>query len=237
MDFLESLSPLGKRAFVLLLFLCLMLQFGCSSQPTKSYFFDEPQQLILGPGDIVNIQFSYSPELNAIQAVRHDGKIALQLIGEVEVTGLTPLELQNKLIQLYSKQLKLTEITVTVDSFYSNRVYVSGAVGGQGFLDFPGRMTAFEAVIMSGGFDLVAADVKNVLILRYENGIRRGYKLNFEPVIEGKESPAFFLQPFDVVYVPEKPSVKIARWIDQHIDGMIPGVLASSAMIGFLLTR
>lgn len=223
------------RAAMILIALFSYIQFGCGSKPQPTNFFDKIQDVILGPGDVLNIQFSYTPELNATQMVRPDGKIALQLIGEVDVNGITPKELQEKLVQLYSKQLKLQEITVAVESFYSNRIYVSGAVNTPGMLDFPGRLTAFEAIVESGGFDTINANIKSVMVIRYENGIRHGYEINFEPVVEGKESPVFFLKPFDVVYVPEKKVVRISRWIDQHIDGMIPGVLASSAMMAFIL--
>ncbi len=230
-------KTISVKLVIIIISLLSLFQFGCSSQPHSPYFFDKSQDVILGPGDVLNIQFPYTPEHNAVQMVRPDGKIALQLIGEVEVKGITPKELQEKLIQLYSKQLQLPEITVTVDSFYSNRIYVSGAVNNPGLLDFPGRLTAFEAIMEAGGFDLVTANIEKVMVIRYENGVRNGYKLNYRPTIEGKESPVFFLQPFDVVFIPEKKSVLVGRWIDQHIDGMVPGILASSAMMAFILSN
>ena len=44
------------------------------------------------PGDSIDVKFFYTPELNEIQNVRPDGKIALQIIGEVTAAGKTPAE-------------------------------------------------------------------------------------------------------------------------------------------------
>jgi polysaccharide biosynthesis/export protein PslD len=53
----------------------------------------EPK-LILGAGDVLDFKFFYNPELNDSQTVRFDGKISLQLIGEVMAQGKAPIELQ-----------------------------------------------------------------------------------------------------------------------------------------------
>jgi len=69
------------------------LLLGCQSElsyPTASETnVVSPPRVALAPGDTVEIKFYYTPELNVTQTVRPDGKIALQLIGEVEVEGRT----------------------------------------------------------------------------------------------------------------------------------------------------
>ena len=48
-----------------------------------------PQQVALVAGDVIEVKFFYTPELNETQTVRPDGKIMLQLVGEVKVEGKT----------------------------------------------------------------------------------------------------------------------------------------------------
>ena len=93
---------------------------GC--QNVKPVIQSEPSEdqpapkITLGPGDVMDIKFFYTPELNDSQAVRPDGKIMLQLVGEVTAQGRTPDELRAELVHLYTSELKNPEIAVIVRS-------------------------------------------------------------------------------------------------------------------------
>jgi len=186
---------------------------GCGIKPPVFQEETTQQDVILGAGDVINIKFFNTPELDEIQTVRPDGKIALKLIGEVIVEGKTPSELQSNLIELYSNQLKNQEITVIVESFYSNRIYVTGEVNTPGVIEFPGRLTALEAVAQSGGFNMTTAKSSKVFVIRYKNGKRYRYQLNLKRALKGEEDP-FFLKPFDIVYVPQNTGTVVNRWIE-----------------------
>ena len=67
-------------------------------------------------GDQLDIKFFFNPELNEIVWVRPDGRIALQLVGELSVAGQTVEELRKVLIQSYGKQLKNPEIAILLRS-------------------------------------------------------------------------------------------------------------------------
>lgn len=67
--------------------------------------------------DTITIKFVQLPELNETQRVRPDGKMSLAYIGDVNVVGLTPDQLQKLLIKRYSKYLRHPEIYVTIDEF------------------------------------------------------------------------------------------------------------------------
>src|ERR1700679_503410 len=83
--------------------------------------------ITLREGDTVKIDFPGSPNLNTTQQIRRDGKISLQLVGEVQASGLTPQELQDSLIKQYAPQIASKEITVSVESS-TFPVFVTGAV-------------------------------------------------------------------------------------------------------------
>ena len=188
--------------------------FDTPSSPSKAY--------TIASGDTLDIKFYYTPELNETQAVRPDGKIALQIIGEVGAEGRTPAELCGLLKRLYAPHLKDPEVSVVVRTFSNNRIFVGGQVLLPGPIEMNGKMTALEAIIQAGGIDYKEAEVKNVVVIRHHNGTRYGYLLNLEPTLEGKEAQPFFLESKDIVYVPRTEIAKINQWIDQHINRIVP---------------
>ena len=138
------------RAWVLMAgALLLTTGFGCRAQSRFPLAADEaqaasPSPVTLAPGDVIEIKFFYTPELNEIQTVRPDGKLALQLVGEVEVQGKTPAELREELLRLYASQLKDPEIAVMSRLLQNRRVFVGGQVNAPGVIPMPGELTLLE---------------------------------------------------------------------------------------------
>lgn len=200
---------------------------GCQSASSKTTRFDGGQpfvteSLALSPGDEVDVRFYYTPELNVTQTVRPDGKIMLQLIGEVEARGKSPDELRAELLQRYGPQLKEPDITVLTRSLYTRRVYVGGQVMSPGVVNMPSQMTVLEAIMQSGGFRLPDAEVRNVVVIRHEDDQRYGYSVDVKLALEGQEAKPFYLQPMDIVHVPRTQITKVGQWVDQHINRLIP---------------
>ena len=213
---------------------------GCSSrqsvpqQRSQHVAFTE-SQVLLGPGDVIEVVFRLTPELNVVQTVRPDGRVWLQQIGEVAVAGKTPRQLQAELMGLYSVDLKNHEILINVQSLYSRRVYVGGEVNTPGVVEFAGQMTPLDAIMQAGGFNTDTAGANRVMVIRYENGVQRGYRVNLGKVLDGDESEPFYLMPYDVINVPRSRAAAINHFVDQYVNGMIPQVILSS--IPFIVYR
>ena len=157
----------------------------------------------LREGDILKITFPGSPNLNNVQQIRTDGKITLPLIGEVQAAGMTPVDLRQKLMDLYAPQLSSKEVTVEVQSS-SFPVYVTGAVLRPGKITSDHPITALEAIMEAGGFDYTKANLKAVMIIRQEGSLTKKYNMNLKLEMEGRSSVLFYLKPSDIIYVPEK---------------------------------
>lgn len=71
-----------------------------------------PQDYQVQVGDNLDIKFFFNPELNESVQVRPDGRIALQLVGEITVVGHTVEKIREILIKNYAGQLKNPEIAV-----------------------------------------------------------------------------------------------------------------------------
>jgi protein involved in polysaccharide export with SLBB domain len=65
-------------------------------------------------------------------------------------------------------------------------------------------LTALEAIMKAGGFNYTTANLKAVKVIRTENGLHKNYIVNLKDVLDGKSDKSFYLQPGDIVYVPER---------------------------------
>lgn len=159
--------------------------------------------LVLKEGDSVRITFPGAPNLNTVQQIKRDGRISLQVGGEVSAAGLTVAELEKELVKVCGPQLQVKEVTVVVESSALS-VYVTGAVLRPGKVMSDRPLTALEAIMEAGGFDYGKANQKAVAIIRRDGTATQRYKLNLKNELSGREVELFTLKPFDIIYVPEK---------------------------------
>ncbi|GJL65253.1 MAG: hypothetical protein NPIRA05_02240 [Nitrospirales bacterium] len=87
-----------------------------------------PKDYQVQVGDQLDIKFFFNPELNESISVRPDGRIALQLVGELSVVGHTVEEIREILIKNYSGQIKTPEIAVLLRTSH----VLAGSVSQQG---------------------------------------------------------------------------------------------------------
>ena len=151
----------------------------------------------------MKIAFPGSPTLDTTQQIRRDGKITLSLVGEVSAAGLTPDALQTNLIALYAPQISSKEVNVSLVSS-SFPVFVNGAVIHPGKILSDHPLTALEAVMEAGGFNYNSANLKAVKIIRNEKGVMKNYQINLQEVLDGKSDKPSYLEPGDIIYVPER---------------------------------
>jgi polysaccharide biosynthesis/export protein len=236
---IEPNSPLFKRAAGALIawiagLILLLTALGCSSmQPAmtmQQMAADPPPKETLVPGDVVDIKFFYTPELNENQQmIRPDGTITLQLVGKVTAQGKTPVELKQELVKLFTPHLKKPAVEVIVRNKNDRKVYVAGEVNNPGVVEIPGELTALEAIKRAGGFKIPRGDARNVLVVRQKNGKQTGCVLDLKKVMEGQEEQSFFLQPHDVIYVPPTTIAKVNNWVEQYINRNLPQVSGIAA--------
>ena len=87
---------------------------------------------LLQVGDKIRLEFSYHNELNRDLIVLPDGKIVLPFEGEVAAAGLTPVELNSKITQLFSKRFRDPVVTVTLTQYNQTRIQFQEALRSEG---------------------------------------------------------------------------------------------------------
>ncbi len=221
-----------KYIVMFFMFCSIITLLSCRAAPLPR---PSPPSNVLRPGDEIEIRFAYvdPDQFNVVQTIRPDGKIDMLIIGEVVAEGKTPSELRDELIKLYSPHIKIPNIAVIIRSFRGRRVYVGGEVMRTGYIDMPSPMTVLEAIMEVGGYREETADIENIIIVRHTDGKRYSYTLNIESSMAGKanEAETFYLQPRDIVFVPQTTIVNIDQWVDQHIRQLIPIPMNSNAFI------
>lgn len=180
---------------------------GQLNEPSKQITSDKThsETIVLREGDVLKISFPSSANLDTTQTIRRDGKISMPLVGEVDAVGMTPDQLQQNLANLYASQISSKEVTVAVQSS-SFPIYLTGYVMRPGKIVCSQPITALEAVL-EAGVDYSSANLRAVRVIRRENGVSQSHTLNLKLILDGKDTKPFYLQPEDVVYVPEKLSL------------------------------
>ena len=178
---------------------------GCQTPPKSG---PSPQSavqksVVLAAGDVLSISFPGTPELNQTEKIRADGKINLPQVGEVRAAGRSPETLQDNLASLYRPKLRNATVLVGLQRSGA-AVYVSGAVNRPGKVSMERPLTAFEAIMESGGFTPGLANPKKVILVRQTDGQQNTQILDLSPTLRNEAAGAFYLKPYDSLIVQEK---------------------------------
>jgi protein involved in polysaccharide export with SLBB domain len=207
---------------------------GPSSEAVSATKAEEALEVVLQPYDVIRMRFLYWPELDDEQTIRPDGKISLLMVGDVEAQGLTPDQLQKKLLGLYESKLNNPEINVVVSALASNRVYVGGEVLTPGLILVQSKMTALEAVMQAGGFKEDTAKKGSVVVVRQQDGKQVAQTVDLRKALKHPETATFYLQPYDVVYVPRTTIARVDRFVEQYLNEVIPNRVGA---VGFSFSK
>ena len=106
---------------------------------------------IVGPNDVLAVSVFNQPQLSGKFAIEADGTLAFPLLGRVAAGGLSVRAVEDKLKQgLSAGFLADPQVSVTVDQYRSQQIFVMGEVRQPGSLQFTGSMTLIEALARAG---------------------------------------------------------------------------------------
>jgi polysaccharide export outer membrane protein len=154
----------------------------------------------LGPGDKLRVEVYKDAQLSQSLQVRPDGKITLPLVGDLQASGLTPLELRDKLTDALREYVTNPVVTVIVVEAVPPLVYVIGEVGTPGSIPLNGPMSVLQALAMAGGFRDFA-NTKKIQILRRTSRGQQRIAFNYKEALAAT-GPPMMLQAGDTVVVP-----------------------------------
>ena len=86
---------------------------------------------MLHPGDVLDIQYRYTPEFNQTVTVQPDGFISLEIGGDVKVAGRNLEQVRNIILTKARTRLASPELIVVLKEFQKPYVVVAGEVVSQ----------------------------------------------------------------------------------------------------------
>lgn len=163
--------------------------------------------------------------------VNSQGEIDFPTIGKVKMEGLEIEVAKAKILELlnpYFSQTPIVQMRLT-----NFRVNVHGEVRGPGSFNVQNdRLTIIEAITLAGDFT-TDSQRDSILIIREQNGVRNFGYVNFNSA-EIFESPYFYLQQNDVIYV--RPSKTKVNSVRDPATRFLPWVSAGVSIILLVFT-
>jgi polysaccharide biosynthesis/export protein len=167
-----------------------------TSKPHDSSF-------LIGNDDVLAINVWKEPDISRSVPVRSDGKISLPLVGEVQASGRTPLQLEQEIAQHLKSYVAEPEVTVIVQQINSQKFNILGMVNRPGSFPLTNSPTVLDAIAVAGGFRDFAKQ-KSIYVLRQNpDGTQSRLPFNYKEVVKGQNGAQNVkLQPRDTIVVP-----------------------------------
>jgi len=156
---------------------------------------------VIGPSDTLSVSVWKEPNLSGSVLVRPDGMISLQLLGDVQASGLTPLKLADEIAEKLKKFMQDPTVFVTVNAVNSKKIYFLGEGGKSGPIPMTPGMTLLEAIASAGGLTEYA-NVKKIYILRDQAGKHERIPVHYKEALKGSSQFNLILEPGDTIVIP-----------------------------------
>jgi len=158
------------------------------------------EQYRIGPEDILLISVWKNEAMTRSVPVRPDGMVSMPLVNDLEVAGLTPMELRDRITKKLTEYIPNAEVSVILTEYRSFKVSVIGEVNKPARYELKAATTVLDALAMAGGFTQFASRARIVVLRANGKGVQR-VPFNYNKVI-ASEQDNFYLAPNDIVLVP-----------------------------------
>ncbi len=170
---------------------------------------------VLGPEDEISIIVWDHPDLTRKTRINLEGRISFPLIGELQVTGLTQLQLEKKLTEMLADGYIVSpQVSVQVTDYRSQKIFVIGEVNSPGAYPLTKKTLLVEAIAMAGGVK-PEADQEIMIVRPKKNHAVRGallpdeadpselIKVRLRDVLEGERSQNIEVLNLDTIFIPK----------------------------------
>ena len=174
----------------------------------------------IGPFDLLKIEVFQADELSSEERVSEDGFVAMPLIGNVQVSGLTPREAEQAIAERLKKNyLQNPQVDVFVAEYASQKVTVTGHVKQPGVFPLTGQTTLMQAIALAGGPDEIA-DKDEIVVFRNQPGSGvKAYVVDLSAIEEGKIADPV-VAAGDRVVVPKSGMAVFSEGIGKVVTGI-----------------
>jgi polysaccharide biosynthesis/export protein len=199
------------RRFVGILSLLAVVAFSaaCATSAGNPGLPSREAEYHLAPPDELLISVRPEPEIKRVLIVRPDGRISMDLIGDVDVRGRTVEDVRAELTRRLKEFIVQPDVTVALNKSESRTFYIFGEVGRPGAYPLIGDVTALYALGVAGG-STKFADEDDAWLVRPSPEGKLTYPVYYKQITRnGAGATNYVLQPGDVIYMPPTWTAKI----------------------------
>ncbi|MCH7867690.1 MAG: polysaccharide biosynthesis/export family protein [Myxococcales bacterium] len=215
--------------------LSLLGPIACVS-PAAPPLMAKPVPYRVGAPDQILISILPEPVIERVVTVRPDGKVSLDLIGDLQAAGMTPEEIAESVRVEIGRFKRNASVTVTVIAAESDTITLFGEVRSPGTFPIQHDIRVAEAIAQLGGTTNFASK-RNVRVIRAARDPAQCW-LHCEPVIlqvnlsriqSGDLSSNIQLLSGDIVVVPPTILARIGYVLQQILFPFQPVIQAGAA--------
>jgi polysaccharide biosynthesis/export protein len=213
--FLGLSGGVGSRTFQVLTLVVLLGSAPAFSQTPSAGNY------VIGPQDVLAINVFGQAGLTGKFSVEADGTFSFPLVGRVKAAGLTLREFEQELKkQLADGFFKNPQVSVAVEQYRSQRVFVVGEVRQPGPVPLTGGMTLIEALARAGS--TMPSSSGEVVVVRQkdkkpitgptlpdEKEASEVIRVSIRNLESGELSRNVELQDGDTIFVPRAESIYV----------------------------
>jgi polysaccharide export outer membrane protein len=206
-----------KKRLFLLIAICIFASAGTAmaqQQRAPRLTTVTEERYRLTPGDVLEVQFRYSPEFNQTVTVQPDGYISLEIGGDLKVAGLTVEQTREAILRKARTRLQDPVATIVLKEFQKPYFVIAGEVALPGKIEMRERVTALQAIMLAGGMKEGARSSQVVVFRQINSDTAEVKLLNLKNIHRTADlENDLTLQPGDMVYVPRDKISKIERFM------------------------
>ena len=173
---------------------------------------------LIGPRDRLAIDVWNADGLEGIYTVEADGTFTFPLVGRVEAAGLTIREFESNLIKLLADGFfRRPQVTVAIEEYRSQRIFVVGEVREPGTYPLTGGMTLIEAIASAGSTTDAASNEALIVqagaggpVLPEDREDASAITVDLEALQSGQMSQNISLHDGDTVFVPRAQTLYVS---------------------------
>ena len=192
--------------------LCLFL-LGLTTFPSA-----QAPDYVIGAPDVLSITVWNQSDLGGGYTVEVDGTFTFPLIGRVKAAGFTLREFELELTRLLADGFfRRPQVTVAVQEYRSQRVFIVGEVRQPGTYRLTGGMRLVEALATAGSTSagasgevvVVRADGAGGPLLPGQDETARVIRVNLRELESGEASQNVALRDGDTIFLPRAETVYV----------------------------
>lgn len=196
-------------------------QMSSTINPSGTRLRERDARYGLHKSDVVEVEFTFSPEFNQTLTVQPDGYISLKGAAAVQAEHRTLDELTKGIANAYRGILNDPVITISLKDFDKPFFLASGQVGKPGKYELRSDTTLTEAVTIAGGFNEAAKHSQVVLFRRISSDTVEARVFDVKHMLKTRnlqEDP--HLSPGDMLYIPKNTWSKVKQYLPTSSVGV-----------------